>query len=69
MAAPDSIRVLIVDDEAPARQRLADLLHKDPQIAEMVEAADGISAVDAIQSRRPNWLFSMSRCRNSMGLG
>ena len=28
MAVPDSIRVLIVDDEAPARQRIADLLQR-----------------------------------------
>jgi len=54
MTANDSIRVLIVDDEAPARQRLADLLHKDAQVAAILEAADGISAVEAIQSQRPD---------------
>jgi two-component system LytT family response regulator len=57
MAAPDSIRVLIVDDEAPARQRLADLLRKDAQIHSILEAGDGISAVDVIQSQRPELVF------------
>lgn len=54
MTANDFIRVLIVDDEAPARQRLADLLRKDSQVAAILEAADGISAVEAIQSQRPD---------------
>ena len=27
----DGIRALIVDDEAPARQRIFDLLHQDPE--------------------------------------
>jgi two-component system LytT family response regulator len=54
MTTPDSIRVLVVDDEAPARQRLADLLRKDSQVAAILEAADGISAVEAIQSQRPD---------------
>jgi two-component system LytT family response regulator len=57
MTAPESIRVLIVDDEAPARQRLADLLRKDAQVAEILEAPDGIIAVAAIQSKRPDLVF------------
>jgi two-component system LytT family response regulator len=57
MTVPDSIRVLVVDDEAPARQRLADLLRKDVQVGEILEAADGISAVDAIQSLAPELVF------------
>jgi two-component system LytT family response regulator len=57
MATPDSIRVLIVDDEAPARQRLADLLRKDAQIDSILEAGDGITAVETIQSQRPELVF------------
>jgi len=34
----ERIRVLVVDDEAPARQRLIDLLKKDPQVGSVVEA-------------------------------
>ena len=46
--SPESIRVLVVDDEAPARQRLIDLLRKDPQIGCVLEAADGKAAVQII---------------------
>lgn len=42
------IRVLVVDDEAPARQRLIDLLKKDSQVGTVLEAANGKSAVEII---------------------
>jgi two-component system LytT family response regulator len=44
----ERIRVLVVDDEAPARQRLTDLLKKDPQIGSVLEAANGQAAVEII---------------------
>jgi two-component system LytT family response regulator len=69
MATLDSIRVLIVDDEAPARQRLADLLRKDIQVAAILEAADGISAVEAIQSQRPELVFLDVQMPELDGLG
>ena len=49
MAQPaESIRVLVVDDEAPARQRLFDLLKKDPQVGSVLEAVNGKAAVEII---------------------
>jgi two-component system LytT family response regulator len=69
MAVPDSTRVLVVDDEAPARQRLADLLRKDAQVAVIFEAADGISAVDAIQNQRPDLVFLDVQMPELDGLG
>jgi len=69
MNASDSIRVLIVDDEAPARQRLADLLRKDSQVAAILEAADGISAVEAIQSQRPDLVLLDVQMPELDGLG
>ena len=49
-----AIRVLIVDDEPPARARLKRLLagHRDVQIAG--ECGDGASAVQAIESASPD---------------
>src|SRR3984957_11234031 len=44
----EQIRVLVVDDEAPARQRLIDLLRKDLQIARILEAVNGKAAVEII---------------------
>ena len=44
----ERIRVLVVDDEAPARQRLIDLLKKDPQVGSVLEAVNGEAAVEII---------------------
>jgi two-component system, LytTR family, response regulator len=55
--SPEPIHVLVADDEAPARQRLIDLLTKDAQIASVAEAADGEAAVEAIEKKRPDLVF------------
>lgn len=44
----DRIRVLVVDDETPARQRLVDLLKKDPEVESVLEAQNGKTAVEII---------------------
>lgn len=49
--------VLIVDDEPPARRRIADLLNRDDDIHEIVEATDGIAAVEAIRTNKPDIVF------------
>jgi two-component system LytT family response regulator len=49
--------VLTVDDEAPARKRLIQLLQRDPQVGKVLEAGDGFSAIDIIQAERPDVLF------------
>lgn len=51
MPRTDEIQVLVADDETPARQRLLDLLRKDPQVDRIAEAADGVEAVEAIQNQ------------------
>ena len=49
MAPPvNRMQVLVVDDEAPARQRLVDLLKKYPQVGAIFEAANGKAAVEII---------------------
>jgi len=50
----DGIHALIVDDEAPARQRLSDLLKQDAEVRSLHEAADGETAVRMILSEKPN---------------
>jgi two-component system LytT family response regulator len=59
MIAPHSegIRVLVADDEAPARQRLIDLLHKDAQVKAVFEAGDGQAAVEMIEREAPDLVF------------
>jgi len=49
MAQPAAqLRVLVVDDEAPARQRLVDLLKKDQQVGSVLEVVNGKAAVEII---------------------
>ncbi len=71
MAAPqvDCIRVLVADDEAPARQRLIDLLRRDEQITSIAEATDGEEAVDVIEKQRPDLLFLDVQMPELDGLG
>jgi two-component system, LytTR family, response regulator len=71
MNAPtlEPIRVLVADDELPARQRLIDLLQRDGQIASVAEAADGETAVAMIQSQQPDVLFLDVQMPELDGLG
>jgi len=55
--APASVRVLIVDDEPLARQRIADLLRRDAGIEIAGERGDGASAVAAIEALHPDLVF------------
>jgi two-component system LytT family response regulator len=59
MIAPHSegIRVLVADDEEPARQRLIDLLYKDAQVKVVLEAGDGQAAVEMIEREAPDLVF------------
>jgi len=54
---PERIRILVVDDETPARQRITDLLRKDSSVAAFLEAADGLTAVEIIRSQMPDVVF------------
>ena len=53
----EPIRVLVVDDEAPARQRLIDLLKKDPHVESVLQAANGKAAVEIIRREALDLVF------------
>jgi two-component system, LytTR family, response regulator len=53
----ERIRVLVVDDEAPARQRLVDLLKTDPQVGSVLEAVNGKAAVEIIAREALDLVF------------
>lgn len=55
--ASDPIRVLVVDDEEPARRRLTDLLRANPRVGAVLEAGDGRSAVQIIRAEQPDLVF------------
>ena len=48
------IRVLVVDDEALARQRACQLLKADAEIEVIDQCGDGQTAVEAIQKQKPD---------------
>ena len=50
-------RVLIVDDETPARDKLRRWLAEQPDLQLVGEAADGLSAAQAIEALAPDWVF------------
>jgi len=51
------VRVVIVDDEAPARRRLRTLLRREPDMSIVAECNDGPAAVAAIREHAPHLVF------------
>jgi two-component system, LytTR family, response regulator len=52
-----TLRTFIVDDEAPARERLRDLLADEADVAIVAECANGREAIAAVETHRPDLLF------------
>jgi len=71
MSAPPSegIRILVVDDEEPARQRLLDLLRLDRDVGKVLEAGDGQEAVQLIHAAQPDLVFLDVQMPELSGLG
>ena len=57
LSAPEGLSVLVADDEMPARQRIIDLLRLSSRVTAIIEASDGLSAVELIQNRKPDLVF------------
>ena len=57
MPEQPTLRVLIVDDEPLGRQRIADLLRREPGVEIVGMIGDGVSAVGAIRSSLPDLVF------------
>ena len=53
----ERIRALIVDDEPLARDRIRDLLDRDPEVAVMADCRDGQEAIAAIREHAPDLVF------------
>lgn len=51
------IKVLLVDDEPPARRKVRRFLDRDPEIGEIREAGSGEEAVEALASFAPDLVF------------
>jgi len=51
------MRILIVDDERPARDKLRRLLEQESDVTALAEARDGIEALDRIEAFKPDVAF------------
>ena len=60
------LRVVIADDERPARSFLAALLRSFDDVVLVSEAQSGNEAVAIIERDKPDLALLDSRCRNSM---
>jgi two-component system LytT family response regulator len=69
LSPSEGLCVLVADDEAPARQRIIDLLRSDSQVAVVIEASDGLSAVEMIENRKPDLVFLDVQMPELDGLG
>ncbi len=57
MSEKHAYRILIVDDEQPARQRLRELMDNDPDVRDIMEVENGLDAVEAILQKQPDVVF------------
>ncbi len=57
MTSTSILRVLVAEDEVPARQRLLDLLDRAPDVEIVRSVATGREAADAIRSLAPDVVF------------
>jgi two-component system LytT family response regulator len=55
--AEKTLRVLIADDEPPARQRIEDLLAKEPRFEVVGTASTGDETIELIRQRKPDLVF------------
>ncbi len=53
----DPIRIVIADDEPPARAKVRRFLASDPQVAIVAEAGSGPETIAAVERTRPDLLF------------
>lgn len=51
------MRILIVDDERPARDKLRRLLEQEPGITAIEEARDGVEAIERVATFAPDAIF------------
>ena len=66
--AVDALRVLVVDDEGPARADLAFLLQQQGSVAHVATAADATEALRLLQSEQYDAVFLDVRMPGSSGL-
>ena len=62
-----NLKTLIVDDEAPARRRMAQLLREEPDCELLGQAENGAEAIELIRSLRPNLVLLDIQLKDKTG--
>ena len=57
MPSQSKIRTISVDDEAPARARIRQLLRNEPDFELIAECANGRQAVETVLAEKPDLVF------------
>src|SRR5271168_1998184 len=57
MLSTNTLQVLVVDDEAPARRKILRLLRQEPDVQVVGEACGAEAAIAAIERHRPDLVF------------
>jgi two-component system LytT family response regulator len=65
----DPLRILIVDDEPLSRERISQLLAREPDVEVVGERGDGVGALGAIEALEPDLVFLDVRMPELDGLG
>ncbi|MDX1430446.1 MAG: response regulator, partial [Rhodothermales bacterium] len=64
-----NVRVLIVDDERPARDKVRRFVEADPDVAVVFEAGNGYDALEVIRAESPDILFLDVQMPGMDGIG
>ena len=62
------IRVLLVDDHPLVRERLAEIINREPDLTVCGEAEDRHEALEAVQAKRPDLVIVDLTLKHSDGL-
>ena len=55
--ATSSLRILVVDDYEPWRQRVCSMLHTRPELCVIAEVAAGLEAVQTAEELKPDLIL------------
>ena len=67
-AKTPAIRILLVDDHPMVRERLAEIINRENDLAVCAEAADRQGAIEAVQTTQPDLAIIDLALKNSSGL-
>jgi len=69
MSPASKLRVLVVDDEAPARRKILRLLRQEPDVQVVAEADGAQAAIAAIEKHKPDLVFLDVQMPGTDGFG